>query len=254
VSGPGPLGDSLAVAAVIPAFDAEPFLAEAIESVLAQTSPAAEVLVVDDGSHDRTAAIAARYEDRGVRLLRQQNRGAGAARNRGVALTTAPIIAFLDADDVWPGDHLERLLAVLAADRALDGVIGDVECFASPDMADGDRARLAIPAGMQPGWLPGALLLRRSAWERVGPFDESLANGGEFIDWVARARAAGVALGRLGALVLRRRVHPASMTVRARDALGRSYLDVARAMLARTRGQETRPSAGSRPGELPSSP
>ena len=230
-----PLDDPLAVAAVIPAFDAEPFLAEAIESVLAQRSPASEVLVVDDGSHDRTAAIAARYADRGVRLLRQQNRGAGAARNRGVALTSAPLLAFLDADDLWPRDRLERLLAVLAADRALDGVIGGVECFPSPDMAEADRARLAVPAGTQPGWLPGALLLRRGAWERVGPFNESLANGGEFIDWVARARAVGVALGRLEALVLRRRVHPASMTVRAREALGRSYLDVARAMLSRTR-------------------
>lgn len=222
---------------MIPAFDAEAFLAEAIESVLAQTSPAADVLVVDDGSHDRTAAIAARYEDRGVRLSRQQNRGPAVTRNRGAALTSAPVLAFLDADDLWPPDRLERLLAVLEANRALDGVIGDVESFPSPDMAEADRARLAVPAGPQPGWLPGALLLRRSAWERVGPFDESLVNGGEFIDWVARARAAGVALGRLEALVLRRRVHPASMTVRAREALGRSYLDVARAMLARTRGR-----------------
>jgi glycosyltransferase involved in cell wall biosynthesis len=235
VSSPRPLGDPLAVAAVIPAFDAEPYLAEAIESVLAQTTPPTEVLVVDDGSRDRTAAIATRYEDRGVRLFRQQNRGAGAARNRGVALTSAPLLAFLDADDVWPCDHLERLLAVLADDLALDGAIGDVECFPSPDMAEADRARLAVPIGTQPGWLPGALLLRRDAWERVAPFNESLANGGEFIDWVGRARAAGIALQRLEVLVLRRRIHAASMTVRAREALGRSYLDVARAMLARTR-------------------
>lgn len=237
MSGPGPRGDSLSVATVIPAFDAEPFLAEAIESVLGQTSPAAEVLIVDDGSHDRTAGIATQYEDRGVRLFRQQNRGAGAARNRGVALTSSPVLAFLDADDLWPRDRLERLLAVLSADHALDGVIGDVECFPSPDMAEADRARLAVPAGTQPGWLPGALLLRRSAWERVAPFDESLANGGEFIDWVSRARAAGVTLRRLEAIVLRRRVHPASMTVRAREALGRSYLEVARAVLARTRAR-----------------
>ena len=238
VSAPRPLDDPLAVAVVIPAFDAEPFLAEAIDGVLAQTSLAVEVLVVDDGSRDRTSAIAARYEDRGVRLFRQQNLGAGAARNRGVALTSAPLLAFLDADDLWPRDRLERLLAVLAADRTLDGVIGDVECFAAPDMAEADRARLAVPAGTQPGWLPSALLLRRGAWERIGPFNESLRNGGEFIDWVARARAAGVSFGRLEALVLHRRVHPASMTVRAREALGRSYLDVAQAMLARRRGRQ----------------
>jgi glycosyltransferase involved in cell wall biosynthesis len=230
-----PLDDPEAVAVVIPAFGAERFLAEAIEGVLAQTRPPSEVLVVDDGSPDRTAAIAARYEDRGVRLFRQDNRGAGAARNRGVALTSAPLLAFLDADDLWPRDRLERLRAVLVADHALGGVIGDFECFSSPDMAEADRARLSVPAGRRPGWLPGALLLRRSAWERVGPFDESLVNGGEFIDWVARARGAGVAVGRLQALVLRRRVHPGSLTVRARDALGRSYLDVARAVLARTR-------------------
>jgi glycosyltransferase involved in cell wall biosynthesis len=232
-----PLGDPLAVAVVIPAFDAEAFLADAIESVLAQTSPAAEVLVVDDGSRDGTATVAGRYENRGVQLVRQENRGAAVARNRGAALTQAPVLAFLDADDLWPADRLERLRAVLAAADALDGVIGDVEHFPSPDMAEADHARLVVPAGRQPGWLPGGLLLRRSAWQRIGPFDESLVNGGEFIDWVARARAAGVAIGRIEALVLRRRVHPASMTVRAREALGRSYLDVARAMLARRRGR-----------------
>jgi glycosyltransferase involved in cell wall biosynthesis len=236
VSARSPLEDPLAIAALVPAFDAERFLAEALESVLAQTHAAAEILVIDDGSRDGTAAVAARFAGRGVRLIAQENRGPAAARNRCVAGTRAPLLAFLDADDLWPRDHLARLRALLAADPGLDGAVGEVECFASPGLAEADRARLAVPAGPQPGWLPGALLLRRGAWERVGPFDAALRGGGEFVEWVARARARGAVFGRLEAVALLRRVHPASMTVRAREALGRSYLEVARAALARSRG------------------
>jgi glycosyltransferase involved in cell wall biosynthesis len=231
--------DAHPVAVVIPAYAAERFLAEALESVLAQTRPPAEVIVVDDGSRDGTARVAAACEGRGVRLVSQENRGGGAARNRGVALTTAPLLSFLDADDLWPSDRLERLVARLAAEPALDGVTGKVESFPSPDMSEADRARLVVPVGPQPGWLPGAILVRRSAWARVGPFDETLRNGGEFIDWVARARALGIAIGQHDALALRRRVHPASMTVRAREALEQSYLDVVRGVLARARDRAT---------------
>src|SRR5262249_11292126 len=95
LSAPRPLGDRLAVATVIPAFDAEPFLARPYRR---------------DRRPVRDSRCAAR--------VHQQNRGAGAARNRGAKLPSAPVLAFLDADDVWPPDHLARLLAVLAAGRA----------------------------------------------------------------------------------------------------------------------------------------
>lgn len=87
------------VTAAIPAFNAERFLADAITSVLSQTYPCYECLVIDDGSSDRTADIARSFE--GVRYLRQENGGDAAARNRAISEARGDFIAFLDADDVW---------------------------------------------------------------------------------------------------------------------------------------------------------
>ncbi len=121
------------LAVVIPAWNAERYLAEAIESVLGQTVPVDTILVVDDGSTDDTAAVARRYPE--VRLVQQANAGAGAARNRGVAATDEALLAFLDADDVWLPHKLERQLPHVE-ERGFGAVFGLVQNFVSPDVAD----------------------------------------------------------------------------------------------------------------------
>jgi GT2 family glycosyltransferase len=98
------------VAVVIPCHDAAATLAETLQSVRAQTLPAAQVVVVDDGSRDASAEIARRA---GVRCVQQECRGPGAARSRGIAETTAPLVAFLDADDCFLPEKLERQVAHL---------------------------------------------------------------------------------------------------------------------------------------------
>src|SRR5690349_2600271 len=92
------------VSVVIPVFDGEAYLAAAIESALAKTYARVEVIVVDDGSTDGSASVAARYD---VRLVRQSNRGVSAACNAGVEAARGELIAFLDADDLWPPERLE---------------------------------------------------------------------------------------------------------------------------------------------------
>ncbi|MDR5708499.1 MAG: glycosyltransferase family 2 protein, partial [Armatimonadota bacterium] len=99
------------VSLVIPAHNAEAYLREALDSVFAQTRPPDEVIVVDDGSLDRTPEIAASYGDR-VRLVRQPNRGEAAARNTGVRVAQGELIAFLDADDAWLPGYLTSQLRV----------------------------------------------------------------------------------------------------------------------------------------------
>ena len=96
------------VSVVIPVHDGERYLAAAIESVLEQTLPPAEVIVVDDGSTDSSVQVAERYAPQGVRCHSQANAGGGAARNRGVALSEGDFIAFLDADDLWELGKLEQ--------------------------------------------------------------------------------------------------------------------------------------------------
>lgn len=102
------------VSVVIPSFEAAEYLPDAIESVLSQTYPALELIVVDDGSTDETEAVVKKYD--GVRYIRQVNRGPAAARNRGVDEAVGEFVAFLDADDVWMANKLETQMAIFASD------------------------------------------------------------------------------------------------------------------------------------------
>ncbi len=216
------------VSVVIPAFDAAATLADALASVAAQTAPAAEVLVVDDGSSDGTAALAARH--RGVRVLRQERRGPAAARNLGAREASGELLAFLDADDVFLPGKLALERRALEADPELAGVFGLVrQELIEPALA----GRIAVPAGAQPGLFAGTLLVRRASFLATGGFDESLPIG-EFVDWYDRARHAGLRFAALDEVVTIRRIHGANLTWRERERLA-GFTEVARRAIARRR-------------------
>jgi len=103
------------VSAIITAYNGAAFVADAIESILAQTRPVDEIVVVDDGSTDNTAEIVEFYRAFGVRCIRQENRGLPRARNRGILETTGDLIAFLDCDDAWLPDKNALQVDYLAA-------------------------------------------------------------------------------------------------------------------------------------------
>jgi glycosyltransferase involved in cell wall biosynthesis len=100
------------VSVVVPTFNRAELIQETIESVLRQTTPAHEIIVVDDGSTDSTCAVVRAYGDRVV-LLSDDHRSAAAARNRGLARATGDWIAFLDSDDIWTPTKLEKQLEYL---------------------------------------------------------------------------------------------------------------------------------------------
>ncbi len=118
------------ISVVIPLFEAEAFIVATLDSVLAQTLPAREVIVVDDGSTDRGPALVEAIADPRVRLIRQanagpgaaRNTGAGAPRNTGISAARGAWVALIDADDLWRSDHLANLAAVIAAHPAADAV------------------------------------------------------------------------------------------------------------------------------------
>jgi glycosyltransferase involved in cell wall biosynthesis len=214
------------ISVVMPCHNNAAHITEAIASVRAQTVAPAQIIVVDDGSTDTSLAALAVFGD-ALHLIRQPNRGAAAARNRGVAAATGSLIAFLDADDVWPADSLARRLALLTASGA-DMVFGAVrQCLGSA----GPEA--PSPISVQPGRLAGAMLIRRDAFARVGPFDESLRTA-ETIDWVARAQEAGLHEAACAAIVLYRRIHSTNLMRRAQDT-DHNVLAVLRAAVARRR-------------------
>src|SRR5689334_15888034 len=104
--------DDIRISVVIPSYNRAASVGRAIESVLAQTYPASEIILVDDGSTDRTSEVCSEFGSR-VKYVWQQNAGASAARNQGVHCATAPWIAFLDSDDYWSAHHLERLATAI---------------------------------------------------------------------------------------------------------------------------------------------
>jgi glycosyltransferase involved in cell wall biosynthesis len=191
------------VSVVIPFFESAAYLAEAIESVLGQTYRRHELILVDDGSTDDGPAVAERFATRAT-LVRQANLGVGPARNAGLALATGDLIAFLDADDLWAPTKLERQVAALQADAGLDGVMTMVEEFLSPEL-DPATAPLRPVPGARPGAIPSALMVRRSAMDRVGRFNDSQA--GQWADWYGRFVDAGLRAATLPQVLVRRRLH-----------------------------------------------
>jgi glycosyltransferase involved in cell wall biosynthesis len=133
------------ISAVIPACNAEGVIGRAVESVLSQTLPAAEILVIDDGSTDRTAGAVAPFGDK-VRYIRQENAGASAARNRGIQEARGRWIAFLDADDQWLPDRLLRQVDLLGRHPDLRWITGN---FYRCDCGRGHRQRFDITPQQQ---------------------------------------------------------------------------------------------------------
>jgi glycosyltransferase involved in cell wall biosynthesis len=186
----------------VPVRDGERFLGEALASL--RGGAIAEIVVVDDGSTDRSLDVA--RADPRVRCLSQPPAGVSAARNRGVAAASSPLVGFLDADDLWAvGTEDDPRLAALAAEPALDGVFGRARLFRD---RDGGRELGAVYTTHQ----LGAGIFRRALFDRVGGFDESLV-GGEDLEWYLRARDAGARIASLEEVALLYRRHPANMTL-----------------------------------------
>jgi glycosyltransferase involved in cell wall biosynthesis len=222
------------VSVIVPARDGERYLAEALESILVQTLAPAEVIVVDDGSTDGTAGVAARFAPR-VRCVRQEAGGAAAAVNRGIGEADGPLIAFLDADDLWTPDKLALQVAAMEGDPELDLVFGHVEQFHSPELEEADRRAIVASNEHLVGYSRGTMLARREALDRVGPFDTRWQVG-EFVDWHARAVDSGLRMLVVPEVVMRRRMHTSNAGLRAADARG-DYARIVRAALNRRREQ-----------------
>ncbi len=221
------------VSVVIPAFNREGYLGEAIESVLAQGYPETEIIVVDDGSTDGTAAVASSYPD--VACLRLRHRGQAAARNAGVAAARGELVAFLDSDDVWAPSKLAAQLAVLEAQPGVSLVFGLVDEFVSPELPPAAAASVRAPASPRAGFVSGALLARRSTLAEVGRFDERLRVG-EFVDWLARAQERGLRSEVVPQVVLHRRLHDGNLG-RADRRSRLDYVRVVKAHLERRRAR-----------------
>jgi glycosyltransferase involved in cell wall biosynthesis len=216
------------VSVVIPAYNSAAHIGETLASVLGQTHLDREIIVVDDGSTDATPDVVASFGP-AVKYLAQRNAGVGAARNRGYRLSTGDYLAFLDADDVWVPDFLERSLDVLARHPASGFVACDGVQFAGDDVVwphtlsgEPGRALASGSADESTGEFyrefirknfiatPGQVLLPRAVLDRCGPFDEDPRCSEDWDLWLRIARCYPITLCR--ASLIRYRVNPAGIS------------------------------------------
>lgn len=191
------------ISVIITAYNHEAYVADAIESAVGQTLPPDEIIVVDDGSTDRTAEIARSY-GKMVRCISQENQGCGGARNTGVNEARGSHIAILDSDDIWIDRKLELQSAYLAAHPEIDMVFCHMKPFLSPEI---DPAQAVNFDPREIAACNGATLLtRRETFIKAGPFPAG-RNVAEFFPWFSRACDAGLTHHILPELLLLRRVH-----------------------------------------------
>ena len=224
------------VSVIIPVFNGETYLAEAIESVLAQDHRPIEVIVVDDGSTDASAEVARSFGD--VILIREEHRGAAAARNTAIDRTTGSFTTFLDADDRMTPGRLSTQLEYLRTHPDVGGVLMSQELVLEEGMG--------VPPWVRPFGAPDSVvgglmitaMVRSEAVRLVGGFDPSYVIFHD-ADWLFRLREAGVRVDALDQVGVLRRIHRANLSHQVdllRDELARAL---------RERLERSRASSGS---------
>ena len=213
------------VSVVIPVYNTDAYLAQALKSVFNQEVQPMEVIVVDDGSTDNSAMVAADYSD--VRLIRQQNQGVSVARNTGVAAAEGDFIAFLDADDIWAPNKVRVHLDYHLKHPEIGYSVAGMRNFLSDDAQSPSWLASSEMDQDRVGYLPGNLFVTRTTLQRVGSFNP-LYRSGEGADWFARAKDVGVSMAILPEILLYRRVHATNQT----HDLGQLKTGVLRALKA----------------------
>jgi len=209
------------VSIILPVYNGAKYLREAIESALAQTYHSIELIAVDDGSTDTSAEILTSYQGK-IRYFRQENRGAAAARNRGIREARGQYLAFLDADDIWSSQKLRRQVAYLRKHPAVKLVCNrwkewnEDEPCPSLDEGGGEAERPYLPHS---GWIYNELLLDcivhtttvvmdSSMVAQIGLFDETLLRGQDYDYWLRASRV--TTIDTLDATLSVYRLHAAS--------------------------------------------
>lgn len=196
------------VAVIVAVKNGGAFLAKALDSIRAQPGLSIDLVVVDGGSTDNSVAIAAQF---GARVTSETVPGLANAWNAGLSYSTAPLVAFLDSDDVWVADTLRRRVDALGAAPQAGIGFGRVKHVVEPGAPLPPKAKREILLNETLSPIPGTMLIRREVFDRVGLFDGSYSIATDS-DWIARTITAGILMCPFDSLVLIKRIHQGNLT------------------------------------------
>lgn len=197
------------VSVIIPVFNGEKYIVEAIQSILNDDYPFKEIIVVNDGSTDNTTKVISAFDN--IKIINQQNLGVSNARNAGIRLASGEFITHLDADDIWMPGRLANCLNFFGENPETDFVLGLQQMFLEQGAVK--------PPAIKQEWLEnykeasnnGVIMVRKACYQKIGLFDASLKNG-EDTEWLLRARDAGLISARVPFVFIKRRIHDTNLT------------------------------------------
>jgi len=221
------------VSCIVPTYNGEAYVAEALDSIVAQTYRPIEIVVADDGSTDGTLTIAGRYA--GVRVVRQPNGGPAAARNLGVRESSGAFAAFLDQDDVWHPEKLARQMGRFDARPELDLSVAHVQRFWADALAEqADKLREHRVSKPLPGYITGTFLARRRVFDVAGLFDATVRFA-DSMEWFLRAAERGVVSELLPDVLLRHRMHGRNLSQAEANGSRDEFLSILKRSIDRKR-------------------
>lgn len=191
------------ISVIIPVYNCEKYLAAAIKSILAQTYRPIEILIIDDGSTDKSAEVAKSFMPH-IQYYYQPNNGVATAINYGIDLSKGNFLAFLDSDDLWLKDKLIIQSQYFVKNPHLDIAFGHVQQFISSELDNLYRQKFEIPKEIMQGIHKGTMLIKRQSFLDVGYFNTNWKIG-EFIDWYIRAKELNLEMTVIPDIILKRR-------------------------------------------------
>ena len=219
------------ISILIPVYNGARFLHETLESVVRQTYPALDIIVVDDGSTDASADIVRSFPQ--IRYFHQPNQGVASARNHALRQAAGDYVALIDQDDLWPAEKLAIQAAFLEAHPEIAYVIGHEKTFLSADVPPAPWMTEHYLEESRPGYLTGTLLVRRKIFEKIGFFDAGYRTADDF-DWFTRARDMNVPMRLLPEVALYKRHHQQNLS-HATQSLIDERFTILRSQIARHR-------------------
>lgn len=216
---------------IVPVYNGENYISEALQSIFDQSVKPGEIIVVNDGSDDDTELIVRGIP--GVRLIDQSKSGGAVALNRGISESVGDILCFLDHDDLWKPDKIEKQLLSMQDNNA-EMIFSLIENFISPELSREDQNKLDINLKAQVGIHKSTMMIKKDSFHKVGSFNQ--ANRVELLEWYAQAKDLQLKEFTVPEVLVKRRIHGCNTTLKNKE-LRMEYPSIIKAILDRRRNE-----------------